>query len=199
MRVVNQTGRNGRWFSSSAASAQWPLESITQCWNAAYYIRRGPPRRLCQTHACVHWSIWLRGRCRGVLHAWSMEIAFIVVFVFTRVEKSTSRKWAPFTLNRGARKQTRALRLHPHNLAHCRSTRVCTHKQTHTHARTHVLQHTHRSLRAYQFYEWNSTLTLSVITSALVEGKSLCTCLDAHACQPRVLLSSNSNSSSFHS
>lgn len=87
----------------------------------------------------------------------------------------------------------------PQSLAHCRSTRVCTHKQTHTHARTHVLQHTHRSLRAYQFYEWNSTLTLSVITSALVEGKSLCTCLDAHACQPRVLLSSNSNSSSFHS
>lgn len=138
MRVVNQTGRNGRRFSSSAASAQWPLESITQCWTAAYYIRRGPPLGLCQTHACVHWSIWLRGRCRGVLHAWSMEIAFIVVFVFTRVEKSTSRKWAPFTLNRGARKQTRALRLHPHNLIHCRSTRVCTHKQTHTHARTHV-------------------------------------------------------------
>lgn len=152
----------------------------------------------CQTHACVHWSIWLGGRCRGVLHDWSMEIAFIVVFVFTRVEKSTSRKWAPFTLNRGGQEANPCPpALPPQSLVHCRSTRVCTHKQTHT--RTHVLQHTHRSLRAYQFYEWNSTLTLSVITSALVEGKSLCTCLDAHACQPRVLLSSNSNSSNFHS
>lgn len=72
----------------------------------------------------------------------SFMTAFIAVFVFTRVEKSTSRKWAALNPHPRGQEANPCPRLRPPTISFIGEARACAHTNKHTHARTHVLQHT---------------------------------------------------------